>query len=591
VPDQPALAASQPFTAPNDLPTTERWHRHGGSAPHLHERAAEHGHDHSHDVEVFDARTLWSVGIDVGSSTTHMTVSQLVVGRPNNVVHRKPEVLERRLVYRSPITFTPFRDDVTIDAAAIQRLVDEGYGAVGIDAAQIDAGAVICTGLAALKENAAAITERLAADSGRFVCATAGHHFEALLAARGSGSVALSRRVDGLVANLDVGGGTTKLTLARDGEIVQTAALAVGARLLVLNDQGGVARIEPSAHPLLAAAGVEATSGAPLAPEAQARLAALMAAAICAFAGLSPRDSSDPCPTVEPELVTSLLLTDAPLTMASPPPGSSQPPYAAGAVPGAAASPAAGGRKTRPSEHPAIGDQAASSPDSPHYWGAGGAVPAWLICSGGVSEYVYGWQTAGCGDLGQALGTALRAALDARPPAGRLLEPAEGIRATVIGACQYSMQVSGDTVYLSDAGLLPIHNVPALPVALDWEALSAEAVTAAAKRALQRAEPDAACALALRGPRRFGYGLVDTLARGLAAALEDRPADAPLVLAFDQDLANTVGRALAARLAGRVSLLCVDELALGELDYLDLGKPPPGESYVPVVVKSLVFAG
>src|SRR5262249_59078761 len=133
------------------------------------------------------------------------------VGRPNSVVHRKPEVLERHLVYRSPIVFTPFLDDVTIDAAAIERLVAAAYGAVGVEPRQIDTGAVICTGLAALKHNAAAITAQLAAESGRFVCATAGHHFEATLAARGSGSVAASRRLDGLVANLDVGGGTTKL--------------------------------------------------------------------------------------------------------------------------------------------------------------------------------------------------------------------------------------------------------------------------------------------------------------------------------------------------------------------------------------------
>jgi ethanolamine utilization protein EutA (predicted chaperonin) len=66
---------------------------------------------------------------------------------------------------------------------------------------------------------------------------------------------------------------------------------------------------------------------------------------------------------------------------------------------------------------------------------------------------------------------------------------------------------------------------------------------------------------------------------------------APVVLAFDQDLANTVGRAVAARVAGRLSLLCVEELTLGELDYLDLGEPLPGETYVPVVVKSLIFAG
>lgn len=491
-------------------------HGHAHGAPH------EQGHEHSHVVE--DGRTLWAVGIDVGSSTTHMTVSQLVVGRPNSVVHRKPEVLARRLVYRSPIAFTPFLDDVTIDAAAIERLIDTGYRAVGITPADVDAGAVICTGLAALKRNAAAITARLAAESGRFVCATAGHHFEAMLAAHGSGSVGWSRRLEGTVANLDVGGGTTKLTRVRDGQIVHTAALAVGARLVVTDGAGRVTRVEPAARPLLAAAGLPLAVGDVLAPEAAVRLARVMAAAIAAFAGLAPLDP----------LARGLVLTE------EPPPGTP---------------------------------------------------PDWVICSGGVSEYVYGWEQADRGDLGLALGAALREALQTALPADRLLAPVEGIRATVIGACQYSVQVSGDTIYRSEAARLPLHNVPVLSVALDWRALDVGAVAAAVGRALQRAEDAESRALAFRGPPRFGYGIVDTLARGIAAALEGRPPGQALVLAFDQDLANTVGRALAARVGARVPLLCVDELTLGELDYLDLGEPPPGEAYVPVVVKSLVFAG
>src|SRR5437764_14684009 len=124
-------AAGKQAPMPGTAHSPGPWHSHDGAAPHVHEHSHEPGHEHTHDAEILDARTLWSVGIDVGSSTTHMTVSQLVVGRPNNVVHRKPEVLERRLVYRSPIAFTPFLDDITIDAAAIPRLVAEGYRAVG----------------------------------------------------------------------------------------------------------------------------------------------------------------------------------------------------------------------------------------------------------------------------------------------------------------------------------------------------------------------------------------------------------------------------------------------------------------------------
>ncbi|MCL6613701.1 MAG: ethanolamine ammonia-lyase reactivating factor EutA, partial [Firmicutes bacterium] len=88
-------------------PGHARPHSHTHGAGHAHAHGPADAHDHWHAHAAGDALRLWSVGIDVGSSTTHMTVSQLLVGHPNSVVHRKPEVLERRLVYRSPIAFTP----------------------------------------------------------------------------------------------------------------------------------------------------------------------------------------------------------------------------------------------------------------------------------------------------------------------------------------------------------------------------------------------------------------------------------------------------------------------------------------------------
>ncbi len=35
---------------------------------------------------------------------------------------------------------------------------------------------------------------------------------------------------------------------------------------------------------------------------------------------------------------------------------------------------------------------------------------------------------------------------------------------------------------------------------------------------------------------------------------------------------------------------CIDEIELGSLDFIDFGKPPPGEGCLPVVVTSLAFA-
>ena len=77
--------------------------------------------------------------------------------------------------------------------------------------------------------------------------ASAGHHMESNLAAHGSGAVELSGKESSCVLNVDIGGGTTKLALIRDGILIQTAAFHVGGRLFVWDAQGQISRIEPRA--------------------------------------------------------------------------------------------------------------------------------------------------------------------------------------------------------------------------------------------------------------------------------------------------------------------------------------------------------
>ena len=83
----------------------------------------------------------------------------------------------------------------------------------------IDTGAVILTGEALKRDNARAIADLFAEESGKFVCASAGHNMEALMAANGSGAVALSRQDHQTILNIDTGGGTIKLGLCH-GEVI-----------------------------------------------------------------------------------------------------------------------------------------------------------------------------------------------------------------------------------------------------------------------------------------------------------------------------------------------------------------------------------
>src|SRR5581483_4867555 len=134
----------------------------------------------------------------------------------------------------------------------LQHFFDHQYHHAGLTPATVDTGAVVITGEALLKENAQPISEMFAAHSGKFICASAGPNHEALLAAYGCGAVALSESEHATVLNVDIGGGTSKLSLVRDGTVNSTAAISVGARLLAFDNDGKLARIEEPARRVMA---------------------------------------------------------------------------------------------------------------------------------------------------------------------------------------------------------------------------------------------------------------------------------------------------------------------------------------------------
>src|SRR5450830_1845197 len=174
---------------------------------------------------------------------------------------------------------TPFLADGSIDAHALEHFIHHAYHDAGLRRSDIDSGAVILTGEAIKRSNARAIDEIFARESGKFVCATAGHKLESILAAHGSGATALSRRRHECGLHVDVGGGTTKLALIDHGEIVSVAAFAVGGRLLAQDAQGAWTRIDDSAKLVAKELGITA-SPASFADETVRRAIAARLAAV-----------------------------------------------------------------------------------------------------------------------------------------------------------------------------------------------------------------------------------------------------------------------------------------------------------------------
>jgi ethanolamine utilization protein EutA len=169
---------------------------------------------------------LITVGIDIGSSTSHLMFSRVHLQRLGSALSSRFVVISRKVLWQSPILLTPYLPDYTIDTDLLAEFFGSCYHYAGIDPDDIDSGAVILTGEAIKRHNARAIAELFSEVSGKFVCASAGHHMECQMAAHGSGAVAMSKARGETVLN-DRGTGTGDCKRPRP-DAVPRAAVAGG---------------------------------------------------------------------------------------------------------------------------------------------------------------------------------------------------------------------------------------------------------------------------------------------------------------------------------------------------------------------------
>jgi ethanolamine utilization protein EutA len=487
--------------------------------------------DENHPMWRSERITLNSVGIDIGSSTSHLIFSRLTLRRQGVALSSRFVVINREIIHESPILLTPYIDKTTIDTNQLGDFIHEAYRRANLTPEDIDTGAIIVTGEAAKKKNAEAIAALFSAEAGKFVCATAGHNLEAILASYGSGAVHMTYHEGGdfTVMNVDIGGGTSKIAIVQGGKVIDTCAIEVGARLIALDENGKISRLEDTALKIARIAGISNLAlGGAMSEEDKDKFAQVLCDSL--FQVLERKKLS-------PE-VGSLLLTPN-LDYAEP-------------------------------------------------------IHA-IMFSGGVSEFVYGYEKRNLGDLGVQLGKKVRARVNQLGGGNIPLRPAEvRIRATVIGASQYTVQVSGNTIYLSHPESLPLRNLQVVtPVFEQTEAITVGEVSAAVERALQRfdaQDTERAVALAIRWELGPSYPLIRTLAEGLVAAMKGHIDNGqPLVLVFDADIAKLMGNIIERELIPGAGIVSIDGIDLKDFDFIDIGQELPDAKAVPVVIKSLIF--
>lgn len=190
--------------------------------------------------------TLLSVGLDVGTTSTQLVLSELEIKNQAGAFSVPAlEITRRELRYCSPVYFTPLLSGKQVDGAGIRQILEREYEKAGIKAADVDTGAVIITGETSRKENASAVLTALSEYAGDFVVATAGPALESVLAARGAGAVELSQATGEQVLHLDIGGGTANIALIENGQIISTDCLNVGGRLIKVAGNGKITYISP----------------------------------------------------------------------------------------------------------------------------------------------------------------------------------------------------------------------------------------------------------------------------------------------------------------------------------------------------------
>ena len=189
---------------------------------------------------------LLSVGLDVGTTSTQLVVSELeVANRAGSFAVPEMEIAARRMRYKSPIHFTPLMGQDLVDGDKIREIVDKEYRAAGIAKEAVDTGAIIITGETSRKENARIVLDALSDYAGEFVVATAGPDLESILAAKGAGAVEYAEKTGKTVLHMDIGGGTSNLALIENGKITATTCLNVGGRLLKVDDNGRLSYVSP----------------------------------------------------------------------------------------------------------------------------------------------------------------------------------------------------------------------------------------------------------------------------------------------------------------------------------------------------------
>lgn len=485
-----------------------------------------------------------SVGIDVGSSTSHLVISRLHLKREFSFTNKTNQfkLVDREIVYEGNIIFTPLLDKNTIDIPKIVKFFQKEYAKANVTPEMIDTGAVIVTGETAKKENAAEIVKLLSKASGKFVSASAGPNFESMLGIMGSGILEESKKLNQTIMNVDIGGGTSNIAIASKGQVISTSCINVGGRLLGIDEHFKIWRIDEPTEWLMREIGLNYCIGDTINQEDLLKITKKYAKALLEVM-LGPARS----PIAKKLMMTADI----------------------------------------------------------EFLKTGDAVEKYSF-SGGVAEFIYDYiakrnNTKEAGnlnpynDIGKYL--AIEIAHLVKLQRLPLIEPRNKIRATVIGAGAFTLSVSGSTCYWDETVPLPLDNIPVVPIVVDFNYFFMEGQEDYLRQKVDSTLHNYGLIegqdlFALYFKEQIYQSAIVPLALGIESALPNAiKLEKPILIILGEDGGKMLGLTLKRETSIKSKLLCLDELDLEIGDWIDIGAPlnaGPKKAF-PITKKSLIF--
>jgi ethanolamine utilization protein EutA len=477
---------------------------------------------------------ILSVGIDIGTSTTQLIFCKLTLENlSSSYTVPRISIVDKEVVYRSKIYFTPLKSQTEIDAVEVKKIIQREYEEAKMKPDMLKTGAVIITGETARKKNANLVLRTLSDLAGEFVVATAGPDLESVLSAKGAGIDKLSENENITVANLDIGGGTSNIAVFQKGKLLGVCCLDIGGRLIKIQNNN-IIYIYEKIQKLAENNGISIKVGERADVTKLMKVCNLMVEQLAKAIGIVPKDPSH-----------RYMYTNE-------------------------------------------GRELSKDIDIQAITYSGGVAD----CIYNISDediFISEEDLFRYGDIGILLGKAIQENEAFKKI--KAFKPLETIGATVVGAGIHTTNVSGSTIaYSKDK--LPIKNIPVIKIANDYE-LNLEEISKYIANNIPLYYSEGKLeqvAISITGNYHTSFLEVQRLAEAIIkGAAEIIKSENSLVVVVENDIGKVLGNAMNVLLERRKDVICIDGIYAQTGDYIDIGEPIANGRVVPVITKTLIF--